>query len=490
MNNFKTLAKSFSEIGLSEALLRAVEEAGYTEPTPIQSQVIPHILEGQDVFGCAQTGTGKTASFTLPMIDKLSTGRAKARMPRSLVLAPTRELAAQVGENFTVYSKYCNLKQALLIGGTSFVEQEKNLARGVDVLIATPGRFIDLFERGKILLHDIKILVIDEADRMLDMGFIPDVERILSLLPASRQTLLFSATVPEEIRRLSQTFLKNPIEVTVTPTTATAQTVTQQVLYTAVRNKNKNLRDILTTKSVQTAIIFCNRKRDASALCTSLKRYGFKAEALHGDLSQELRTTTLEAFKKGEIPLLVASDVAARGLDVEKLSYVFNFDVPGSSDDYIHRIGRTGRAGQQGIAITFVTPAEQSAWENIARTLQAKINDYNTGETITFESTAITSAKVHKPKPLRQENPLEASKASAEKSLKTTQIPHIAQDKTQYQKNGINRKEKNLPALPNAPVIGFGNDIPAFFKSSSLSHLLQAQPTAHEVTQDNPKDGQ
>ncbi|MBL0941427.1 MAG: DEAD/DEAH box helicase [Alphaproteobacteria bacterium] len=490
MNKFTTLPKSFSEIGLSEALLRAIEEAGYTAPTPIQSQVIPHILEGRDVFGCAQTGTGKTASFTLPMIDKLSTGRAKARMPRSLVLAPTRELAAQVGGNFTTYSKYCNLKQALLIGGTSFVEQEKNLDRGVDVLIATPGRFIDLFERGKILLHDIRILVIDEADRMLDMGFIPEVERILSLLPALRQTLLFSATVPAEIRHLSQTFLKNPIEITVTPATTTAETVTQQVLYTAARNKKKNLRDILATKSVQTAIIFCNRKRDASTLCTSLKRYGFKAEALHGDLSQELRTTTLEAFKKGEIPLLVASDVAARGLDVEKLSYVFNFDVPGSSDDYIHRIGRTGRAGQQGVAITFVTPEEQSTWENIARTLQTKINDYNTGEAITFNGTAFISPKVHKSKSLRKAKTSGVNKVSAGKNSKPAPTSNVPQGKTQFQKNVINRKEKNLPALPNVPVIGFGNEIPAFFKSSSLSHLLQGQPTSHKHTQDPPKDSQ
>jgi len=490
LNKFTSLPKSFSEIGLSEAVLRAVEEAGYTEPTPIQSQVIPHILQGQDVFGCAQTGTGKTASFTLPMIDKLSTGRAKARMPRSLVLAPTRELAAQVGENFTVHSKYCNLKQALLIGGTSFVEQEKNLARGVDVLIATPGRFIDLFERGKILLHDIKILVIDEADRMLDMGFIPDVERILSLLPASRQTLLFSATVPSEIRRLSQAFLKNPIEITVTPATTTAETVTQQVLYTAVRNKNKNLRDILTTKSVQTAIIFCNRKRDASTLCTSLKRYGFKAEALHGDLSQEHRTTTLEAFKKGEISLLVASDVAARGLDVEKLSYVFNFDVPGSSDDYIHRIGRTGRAGQQGIAITFVTTEEQSAWKNIACTVQAKITDYNTGETISFDGTKSTLPKAHKTKAPQQEKHDQAGKVVTAKPLKPASIPNIPQDKIQVQKNIPNRKEKNLPPLPNVPVMGFGNDVPAFFKSSSLSHLLQLQPLEHHQAQDTSKDGQ
>lgn len=472
MDKLTTLTKGFSGLGLSDAVLRAVEEAGYTEPTPIQAQIIPHILQGHDVFGCAQTGTGKTASFTLPMIDKLATGRAKARMPRSLVLAPTRELAAQVGENFTAYSKYCNLKLALLIGGTSFVEQEKNLDRGVDVLIATPGRFIDLFERGKILLHDIKVLVIDEADRMLDMGFMPDVERILKMLPASRQTLLFSATVPAEVRRLSQTFLKNPVEVTVTPKTTTAETVTQQVVYTLARNKGKNLREILTTKFVQTAIIFCNRKRDASTLCASLKRYGFKAEALHGDLSQDLRTTTLEAFKKGDISLLVASDVAARGLDVEKLSYVFNFDVPATSDDYIHRIGRTGRAGQQGIAITFVTPEEQSLWENIACTVQAKINDYDTGESIAFDGLSKKPAQQKAARGSRPDKAVEADKGDVEKTLKKAP------------RNTPNIKEKNLPTLPSVSVRGFGDDVPAFFKSSSLLHLLPPQKTPQEQAKD------
>ncbi|HZH27145.1 MAG TPA: DEAD/DEAH box helicase [Azospirillaceae bacterium] len=347
---------TFSDLGLSPDLLRAVEDAGYTTPTPIQEQAIPNVLMGRDVLGCAQTGTGKTASFTLPMIEILAQGRARARMPRSLILEPTRELAAQVAENFELYGKYNKLSMALLIGGESFTDQVKKLDRGVDVLIATPGRMIDLFERGNILLSDIKILVIDEADRMLDMGFIPDIERIVSLIPKLRQTLMFSATMPPEIRRLADQFLMNPREITVSPPASPAMTVTQALAVVHEEDKRKALRHILKTEDVKNAFIFCNRKKDVSILFRSLERHGFNCGALHGDLPQHVRTETLEAFRRGDISLLVCSDVAARGIDIIGVSHVFNFDVPFNAEDYIHRIGRTGRAGRSGRAFTLATP--------------------------------------------------------------------------------------------------------------------------------------
>jgi superfamily II DNA/RNA helicase len=349
---------SFSDLGLSPEVLRAVEDAGYTQPTPIQEQAIPYVLMGRDVLGCAQTGTGKTASFTLPMIDMLAAGRAKARMPRSLILEPTRELAAQVAEAFDIYGKQHKLSQALLIGGESFTDQERKLDRGVDVLIATPGRLIDLFERGKILLSDVKVLVIDEADRMLDMGFIPDVERIVGLLPRIRQTLFFSATMPPEIRRLADAFLMNPKEVTVSPPTSTAAMVTQALTVVGSFDKREALRRLIESEDVKNALIFCNRKRDVDILYRSLAKHGFNCAALHGDMPQAKRTETLERFRNGAVRLLVASDVAARGLDIEAMSHVFNFDVPIHAEDYIHRIGRTGRAGREGRAFTIATSAD------------------------------------------------------------------------------------------------------------------------------------
>jgi len=349
---------TFDELGLSPAVLQAVTDAGYTSPTPIQAQAIPYVLMGRDVLGCAQTGTGKTAGFTLPMIDILSAGRAKARMPRSLILEPTRELAAQVGENFEVYGKHTKLSMALLIGGVSFGDQEKKLDRGVDVLIATPGRLLDHIERGKILLSDVKILVIDEADRMLDMGFIPDIERIVGMLPKLRQTLFFSATMPPEIRKLADKFLMNPKEVSVSPPATVATTVRQGLAIVAAEAKRDALRRLIEREDVQSAIIFCNRKRDVDMLFKSLKSHGLDVGALHGDMVQSVRTETLERFKNGEIRLLVASDVAARGLDVDSLSHVFNFDVPTHPEDYIHRIGRTGRAGKSGAAFTLASPDE------------------------------------------------------------------------------------------------------------------------------------
>ncbi len=348
---------SFAQLGLSEPVLKAVAEAGYVEPTPIQAQAIPVVLTGRDVLGCAQTGTGKTAGFTLPMIDILSAGRAKARMPRSLILEPTRELAAQVAESFETYGKHTRLTKALIIGGESMSDQERALDRGVDVLIATPGRLLDLFERGKVLLRDIKVLVIDEADRMLDMGFIPDIERIVTLLPPLRQTLFFSATMPPEIRRLADKFLSSPKEITVARPATTATNIEDFVVPVSHESsKREALRSLLRSEPVKTALIFCNRKRDVDILHRSLARHGFQAGALHGDMAQERRTATLERFRLGEIPILVASDVAARGLDIEDITHVFNFDVPYNAEDYVHRIGRTGRAGRSGRAFTLATP--------------------------------------------------------------------------------------------------------------------------------------
>ncbi|MAB03127.1 MAG: DNA helicase [Candidatus Puniceispirillum sp.] len=342
----------FSDLGLSDELSQAVADLGYTSPTPIQEKSIPIVLMGRDILGSAQTGTGKTASFTLPMIDILASGRAKARLPRSLILAPTRELAAQVADSFEKFSSYHKLSMALLIGGVSFTEQNAALSKGVDVLIATPGRLLDHFERGKVLLNDVKILVIDEADRMLDMGFIPDVERIAGLLPRMRQTLFFSATLSDDIQKLGAKFVMNPKVIEVAPPAATADTVAQHLIWTDVRKKRQTLRDILRHEAVKNAVIFCNRKRDIAELIKSLTRHGFSAVALHGDMTQSARLEALQSFKDGEVPLMIASDVAARGLDIAGLSHVFNFDVPSHAEDYVHRIGRTGRAGKSGRAFT------------------------------------------------------------------------------------------------------------------------------------------
>ena len=349
---------TFEELGLEPNTLKAIAEIGYNEPTPIQDQAIPLVQQGRDVIGIAQTGTGKTASYTLPMIDILSNGRARARMPRSLILAPTRELATQVSENFEQYGKYHHLAMALLIGGESFVDQERALDRGVDVLIATPGRMMDLFERGRILLNDVKILVIDEADRMLDMGFIPDVEKILGWLPPIRQTLLFSATMAPEIKKLADQFLSNPKLITVTPPASPAESVEQEMVIVDSRAKREALRFLLLSENVANAFIFCNRKRDVSVLYRSLERHHLSVGQLHGDMAQALRTETLEAFRNGDIKLLVCSDVAARGLDIADVSHVFNFDVPSHAEDYVHRIGRTGRAGREGHSVTIATPAD------------------------------------------------------------------------------------------------------------------------------------
>jgi len=360
----------FSQLGLSAPTLQAVADTGYTVATPIQAQAIPVALAGRDVLGIAQTGTGKTAAFTLPMIDRLVAGRSKARMPRSLVIAPTRELADQVAGSFDKYSKGQKLTWALLIGGVSFGDQEMKLDRGVDVLIATPGRLLDHFERGKLLLTGVQIMVVDEADRMLDMGFIPDIERIFKLTPVKKQTLFFSATMPPEITRLTKQFLNDPVRIEATRPATTAENIAQYVVRIPATDpavKRLALRTLVGRDDVKNGIVFCNRKSEVDIVAKSLKKHGFDASPIHGDLEQSQRTRTLEAFRRGELKVLVASDVAARGLDIPDVSHVFNYDVPHHADDYVHRIGRTGRAGRSGQTFMIVTPADGKALDKVIK---------------------------------------------------------------------------------------------------------------------------
>jgi superfamily II DNA/RNA helicase len=364
---------NFADLGLSDELLKAVSESGYDTPTPIQAQAIPPVLMMKDLIGIAQTGTGKTASFVLPMIDILAHGRSRARMPRSLILEPTRELAAQVAENFEKYGKYHKLNMALLIGGVSMGDQIKALEKGVDVLIATPGRLMDLFERGNILLTGCSLLVIDEADRMLDMGFIPDIENICTKLPATRQTLLFSATMPPPIKKLSDRFLTNPKYVEVARPASASVNITQWRVNVESRKKRDMLRTLLRAEDVTNAIIFCNRKTTVRELNKSLQQNGFRSGEIHGDIDQSARIAELDRFKSGDTTILVASDVAARGLDIKGVSHVFNFDAPWHPDDYVHRIGRTGRAGATGVAYTFVTPEDAEAIDNIQKLIGTQI---------------------------------------------------------------------------------------------------------------------
>ena len=366
---------NFFDLGLNEKTLKAIDELGYKAATPIQEKAIPEILKRNDVIGIAQTGTGKTAAFALPMIDILSNGRAKALMPRTLILAPTRELAIQIADCFQKYGKYQKLSMVLLIGGESIAEQQKILAKGVDVLIATPGRMIDLCQRGRILLCDVQILVLDEADRMLDMGFIPDVENIISKLPAVRQTLLFSATMPSEIKALAKKFMKFPKEIRVDPLMSAANTVEQFIVKTNERGKREVLRSLIQSENVQNAMIFCNRKKDVDILLKSFTKHKFSVTALHGDMAQGLRIKTLNDFRDGIFQLLVCSDVAARGLDIPVVSHVFNFDVPANAEDYIHRIGRTGRAGQKGRAFMLVTSADYKSLASIEKMIGEKLKE-------------------------------------------------------------------------------------------------------------------
>ena len=373
---------AFSHLGLSAKVLAAIETAGYKTPTPIQDQAIPHVLARRDVLGIAQTGTGKTAAFVLPMLTMLEQGRARARMPRTLILEPTRELAAQVADHFEKYGKNHKLNVALIIGGVSFDNQDAKLVRGVDVLIATPGRLLDHSERGRLLLSGVELLVIDEADRMLDMGFIPDIERIGKLVPFTRQTLFFTATMPPEIQRIADKFLHNPVRVEVSKPATAATTITQLLVSTGrdPHEKRETLRRLIRSAAgYKNAIVFCNRKREVAQLHRSLLRHKFNAVALHGDMDQSARTAALEQFRKGEVTVLVASDVAARGLDIPEVSHVFNFDVPHHPDDYVHRIGRTGRAGRSGTAITIVAPIDGKAVGAIERLIGETI-PWMTGE--------------------------------------------------------------------------------------------------------------
>lgn len=374
----------FSDLYLDPKVLQAITEAGYDTPTPIQEQAIPQALMAKDVLGIAQTGTGKTAAFTLPMISILAQGRAKARMPRSLVLCPTRELAAQVSENFEIYGKYHKLTMALLIGGVSFKDQDKLIDRGVDVLIATPGRLLDHVERGKLMLTGIEIMVVDEADRMLDMGFIPDIERIFKMTPFTRQTLFFSATMPPEITRLTQEFLHNPTRVEVAKQATTGENITQKVVSwrpatkdTSDREKRDVLRALIDAdakgETLTNAIVFCNRKSNVDIVAKSLTKHGYNAAAIHGDLDQKVRMRTLDGFRNGDIKILCASDVAARGLDIPTVSHVFNFDVPIHSEDYVHRIGRTGRAGRSGFSFTLCLPYEEKHIEKVEELIGSQI---------------------------------------------------------------------------------------------------------------------
>jgi superfamily II DNA/RNA helicase len=387
---------SFSQLGLSPKVLSAITAAGFETPTPIQAQAVPHAVAGRDVLGIAQTGTGKTASFVLPMLMRLERGRARARMPRSLILAPTRELAAQVAEHFEILGKKHNLTVALLIGGVSYDDQDRKLDRGADVVIATPGRLLDHFGRGKLLLNGIEILVIDEADRMLDMGFIPDVERICKLLPFTRQTLFFSATMPPEIQRLVDSFLHRPERIEIAPLAPAATTIVQRLKKAPddAAGKRDALRALLRESNVKNAIIFCNRKKDVGILLRSLLRHGFNAGALHGDMDQHQRTATLDSFRSGSITFLAASDVAARGLDIPEVSHIFNYDVPIHPEDYVHRIGRTGRAGREGFAATLVTPKDIKAIRAIERLLRQDI-PWIDGQPTSAESARPTEEREH-----------------------------------------------------------------------------------------------
>ncbi len=481
MSLIETDSATFDALGLSESVLKAVTDAGYQKPTPIQAQAIPYVLMGRDILGCAQTGTGKTASFTLPMIDILASGRAKARMPRSLILTPTRELAAQIAENFQIYGKYNKLTMALLIGGESFGPQLEKLDRGVDVLIATPGRLIDHYERGGILLTDVKILVIDEADRMLDMGFIPDVERIVSFLPRIRQTLFFSATFPPEVKRLADKFLMNPKEITVSRTSSAAETVEHSIVRCGGKDFEKRaaLRAVMGSEEVKNALVFCNRKRDVDVVAKSLVRHGFSAAPLHGDMVQSARTETLEAFKAGKINLLIATDVAGRGIDIQGLSHVFNYDIPFHAEDYVHRIGRTGRAGTKGRAFTLVAPddakflsaIERLLGKPLAVTTVEGVEEGGTGES---EDAGRDRSRRDRGRsrgrrrpgerdrsPRREESdnaPAQAEKPAAEPAPVKEQPKEPARAPAPEGRRRDNRNNRD----DDKPVVAFGDHMPAF----------------------------
>ncbi|OPB31529.1 Superfamily II DNA and RNA helicase [Bartonella sp. AR 15-3] len=452
---------SFDNLGLSKKVINAIKSAGYTIPTPIQSGTIPHILQKRDILGIAQTGTGKTASFVLPMLTLLEKGRARARIPRTLILEPTRELATQVQENFDKYGVNHNLNVALLIGGVSFEQQDRKLERGADVLIATPGRLLDHFEHGKLLLLGIEILVIDEADRMLDMGFIPNIERICKLTPFTRQTLFFSATMAPEITKLTKQFLHSPVYIEITKASSTAKKITQRLVKSGSKpwDKRAILRELIHKEGdeLKNAIIFCNRKKDISELVRSLIKHNFSVGTLHGDMDQHSRTSTLANFKDNKLTLLVASDVASRGLDIPAVSHVFNYDVPTHAEDYIHRIGRTGRAKRSGKAFTIVTKADEKYISAIEEISQEKIEWLN-GDLSTLIDYDETNDTVAQTKVARLQQ------KTAQKKHKTQTKKILEKEKLAYVKTKDNKEElSNQCHEKKTPIpIGFGNDIPAF----------------------------
>ena len=448
----------FSDLKLNPKILKAVKDAGYEKPTPIQEKAIPAALDGKDVLGIAQTGTGKTASFTLPMINLLSRGRARARMPRSLVLCPTRELAAQVAENFDTYAKNLKLSKALLIGGVSFKEQDILIDKGVDVLIATPGRLIDHFERGKLLLTGVQVMVVDEADRMLDMGFIPDIERIFKLTPFTRQTLFFSATMAPEIERITNTFLSAPVRVEIARQATASESIKQSVVMFAPKQKDREssekrqlLRRLidLEGKNCTNAIVFCNRKTDVDICSKSLNKYGYQAAPIHGDLDQTKRTETLESFRDGDLRILVASDVAARGLDIPSVSHVFNFDVPIQAEDYVHRIGRTGRAGRDGTAIMICSKKDRKNFSNVEELLQKEIPRTN------FADEAVSL----------DENEAEDLKSKSN-------VGSIDENSTQYKKNRSKTSKNNQKYDNSNRIVGLGEHTPGFLSQSFSDRLV------------------
>jgi len=448
----------FKDLGLSDETLRAVDEAGYSEPTPIQAQAIPQVFMQRDVLGIAQTGTGKTASFTLPMIDLLAQGRARARMPRSLILEPTRELAAQVADNFEKYGVYHKLSMALLIGGVNFAEQDKAIDRGVDVLIATPGRLLDHLQRGKLMLNGIEILVIDEADRMLDMGFIPDVEKICERLSPNRQTLFFSATMPPPIEKLAKRFLNDPKQIEVSRPASTASTIDQRLVRVKPRGKRAALRTLMRHEEIKNAIIFCNRKRDVKEVCASLKRHEFDVEQLHGDMAQSERLKVLEAYKAGDIQTLVASDVAARGLDVADISHVFNFDVPSHPDDYVHRIGRTGRAGRLGKAFTLTAQTEDER-KYLAAVHKLVGNEIPEIEGELRELIAAPEPRRSARKPEQADDRTSGSRRDTRSSKQSSAEPKSERG-TANRRDGT-RRDRYEPDEVNT-IVGMGDHLPAF----------------------------